>query len=170
VRIALVELAREVCTIAMLWAVAALAGRDRLDAFFVFAFLFGIWDLVYYAGLYLFIGWPGSILAWDILFLIPVTWAAPVLYPALIALAMVVGFLVHDALRKRGRPLRPTMAEWAVATSGAVVLVLSFCWTWGEVHAGVIPESFPLWIYVPGLVLGTAPFVRAALRARRGSA
>jgi hypothetical protein len=167
-RIGYVELVRELCTLAMLWAVAALCRRSRLDGFFVFAFLFGVWDLVYYAGLYLFIGWPESPMTWDVLFLIPVTWAAPVLYPALIALAMVVGFPIHDRLMRGGRPIRPSLAEWIVAVTGALVLIISFCWKWREVNAGIVPESFPLWIYLPGFALGIGPFVRAAVRARRG--
>jgi hypothetical protein len=82
-RMAIIEVLREVTTILMLAAVAALTGKDAHDRFFVFGFLFGAWDLVYYLGLFLFLGWPGSLATWDILFLIPVPWVSPVLFPVL---------------------------------------------------------------------------------------
>jgi hypothetical protein len=163
-----VELVREACTLVMLGTVAFLAGRDRLDRFFVFAFLFGTWDLAYYAGLWAFLGWPESLWTWDVLFLIPVIWASPVFYPALIAVALVVGFVVHDVLRRRGEALVPTTGEWIVSGIGALVLIVSFCWDWREVWAGRTPERFVWWIYAPGFLLAVVPFVRAALRAVRG--
>ena len=60
-RILWTELARELTTLIMLLAVAMLAGKNRLDRFFVFGFLFGVWDIVYYVGLRLFLGWPESL-------------------------------------------------------------------------------------------------------------
>jgi hypothetical protein len=44
-------------------------------------FVFGIWDLFYYVWLKVCLGWPSSLLTWDVLFLIPVPWVGPVLAP-----------------------------------------------------------------------------------------
>ena len=166
--IALVEIAREAMTLLMLFAVGLVAGRDRTDRFFVFAFLFGVWDIVYYIGLWLFLGWPTSLLTWDVLFLIPVPWLGPVIYPVIVAVLLVVAFLVHDRLLATGRGLRLGVGEWAVASSGALIVVVSFCWNWRAVAAETIPESFPVWMFAVGLALGAAPFATALRRAGQG--
>jgi hypothetical protein len=167
-RVAAVELVRELTTLLMLWAVAALGGRDRLDRFFVFAYLFGVWDVVYYIGLRLFVGWPDSLLTWDVLFLIPVPWLGPVLYPVLVSLCLIGGFVAHDALRRSGRAMRLGAAEQIVAVAGAITVVVAFCWNWRAVSEGTVPEEFPVAMFVAGLVAGVAPYVRAVLRAMRG--
>ncbi len=105
-RIAWTELARELTTLIMLLAIAMIAGRDRLDRFFVFGFLFGVWDIVYYVGLWVLLGWPESLLTWDVLFLIPLPWLGPVFYPVLISLLLITGFLVHERSARRGQALR----------------------------------------------------------------
>jgi hypothetical protein len=77
-RLVAVEIAREACTILLLAAVAWLAGRRLADRAGAFLLSFGIWDLTYYAVLKLVVGWPDSLSAWDIIFLIPLPWVAPV--------------------------------------------------------------------------------------------
>ena len=124
-------------------AIAMIAGRDRLDRLFIFGFLFGVWDIVYYIGLWVFLGWPESLLTWDILFLIPLPWLGPVLYPLLIALLLITGFLVHEWLARRGQALRLSGIEWVVACTGAAVVVIAFCWNWRTVREGTVPVSFP---------------------------
>ncbi len=166
-RILIVELVRELTTVLMLLAFSVLVGRDGLDRFFVFAFLFGGWDIVYYVGLWAFLGWPESLFTWDVLFLIPVVWLGPVFYPVLVSLTLIAGYLVHDRLRGRGHALRPSMLEWAVAFAGAAIVVVAFCWNWRSAVEGTLPESFPAGIFTVGLTAGVAPFVRASLRAVR---
>lgn len=166
-RTAVAELVREATTLVMLLAVAVLAGRDRLDRFFVFGLLFGVWDLVYYAGLWLFLGWPPSLMTWDILFLIPVPWLSPVIYPVVISSLLVAGFVVHERLRRAGRTLRPSRAEWTVAVAGGLTVVVSLCWHWRIVAEGGVPTEFPTTLFSAGTVLGLLPLARAARRARR---
>jgi hypothetical protein len=168
-RIATVELARELATLLMLAAVSVLAGRSFIDRFFVFAYLFGVWDIVYYLGLWAILGWPDSPLTWDVLFLIPVPWLGPVLYPVLISLLLVGGFLVHDARRKRGRATHLTGVEWSVAAAGALLVVVAFCWNWRVVARSEMPGDFPVGIFVAGVIAGTVPFVRAFARAARSA-
>jgi hypothetical protein len=101
-----VEIPREACTIVMLAAVAWLAGlhwRSRLACFF---FAFGIWDILYYAGLRWWTGWPDGWLTWDCLFLIPVPWYGPVLAPVLISLYFVGVCCWLHAREVRGQPMR----------------------------------------------------------------
>ena len=163
-RVAVPELLRELTTLVMILAVAVLAGRDRVDRFFVFGYLFGVWDIVYYAGLWALLGWPASLLTWDVLFLIPVPWLGPVLYPVIVSALLIGGFAVHDLLRRRGRPLRLTVVEWSIASTGALLVIVAFCWNWRAVSAGTIPTSFPVWLFAAGLSVGVAPFLGAGRR------
>jgi hypothetical protein len=164
-RILIVELVRELTTLVMVLAIAMLAGSGRTDRFFVFGFVFGVWDIVYYVGLWVFLGWPPSLLTWDVLFLIPVPWLGPVAFPVLVSLLLIGGFLVHDWLRKRGRSMRLTGVEWAVASAGAVVVIVAFCWNWRLIAQGATPATFPVKIFTVGLFAGVVPFFRAGLRA-----
>lgn len=160
-RIAFIELVREAATLAMLAGVAMASGRNAMDRFFVFAYLFGVWDIVYYAGLWAFLGWPPSLLTWDVLFLLPVPWLGPVIYPLLVSLFLVAGFVMYERLQARGATVGLTALEWAVAGAGAVTVVVAFCWNWRTVAAGVVPQSFPATLFTAGMAAGVAPFIRS---------
>ena len=69
-----VELGRELATIVMLLSMGWLAGRALQDRLGFAVFAFGVWDIAYYFWLWVFIGWPSSLLEWDVLFLIPLPW------------------------------------------------------------------------------------------------
>jgi hypothetical protein len=86
-----IELSREFATIVMLVAVGMIAGRSRWQRFSYFMIAFGIWDIFYYVWLKLILNWPGSLLEWDILFLIPVPWIGPVVAPILVSIVMIAG-------------------------------------------------------------------------------
>lgn len=163
-RVAVVELVRELATLLMLAAIAMVAGRDRMDRFFVFAFLFGVWDMVYYVGLWAFLGWPPSLFTWDVLFLIPLPWLGPVIYPVVVSLFLVGGFLVHERMRARGLEVFLTIGEWTVAWGGALIVIAAFCWNWRAVVDGTVPDSFPAALFAAGLIVGVVPFVRAGRR------
>jgi hypothetical protein len=163
-RIAVVELIRELATLLMLLGVAMAVARDAMDRFFVFAFLFGVWDIVYYLGLRVFVGWPQSLLTWDVLFLIPVPWLGPVLYPVIVSLFLIAGFVVHERIRATGAVLRLSAAEWGVAILGACTVIVAFCWNWRAVADGLVPQRFPLALFLVGLAAGVVPFARAGLR------
>lgn len=81
-----VEALRESATILMLSSVALLAAARRCERWAVFLWCFALWDLWYYAGLWLLLGWPASLRTLDVLFLIPVPWVAEVWFPILVSL------------------------------------------------------------------------------------
>jgi len=86
-----VEVAREAATMVMLASVALLVGRTRIERGAAFLWCFALWDISYYAGLWAAVRWPYSLLAPDVLFLIPVPWFAQVWFPLLVStLAIVV--------------------------------------------------------------------------------
>lgn len=101
-----VEIIREACTMVMLAGVAWLAGinwRSRLACFF---FTFGIWDILYYFGLWWLAHWPESLFTWDCLFLIPKPWYGPVLAPCLISVYFIAGCCWLHARELTAQPLR----------------------------------------------------------------
>lgn len=88
-----IEVGREAATLVMLICVAWLAANQMRLRIVAFLWSFAWWDLIYYAGLRVLIGWPQSLRDPDILFLIPVPWLAQVWYPVLISSATVAAVL-----------------------------------------------------------------------------
>ena len=160
----LIELGREFATLVMLYCVARLSGRDRWEKFLHFCFLFGIWDILYYAWLKLFLDWPESIFTWDILFLIPIPWVGPVLAPILISLTLIVAALVLTKIRAQGREIRFSRRSWAAAIIAGGVVILSFVWKFELVTRGGIPDGFPWWLFLSGWIGGWIVFLRGLRR------
>jgi hypothetical protein len=155
-RLLYTELAREAATMLMMAAVAVAAAvtfRQWLAAFMV---VFGLWDLSYYASMRLLIGWPGSLLDWDLLFLLPVPWVGPVWAPALVALAMVgvgVGMLWRES---RGWPVRLTWGLGLAIGVGGLLIVAGFCYDWRNILAGGEPNAFNWRLFAVGLAVAVA--------------
>lgn len=130
-----VELIREASTIIMLGTVAWLSGRtarSRIASFFV---MFGIWDILYYAGLKWLAGWPASWFTWDCLFLIPKPWYGPVLAPVLISAYFVVVCGLLYVCEESGRRVRLGPGVWALQTAGLLVWYWSFVKDTALIHA-----------------------------------
>jgi len=152
-RLVTIEIGRELATIGMLVAVGWAVGLSRLERLAWTAVAFGAWDLAYYAWLWVFIGWPPSPTSWDILFLIPVPWVAPVWAPAAVALAL-VGFGLTAARRLRaGQILRPARWHLAAGVGGGALVVLSFVLGAGRVVDGGIPQDYPWPVFLAGMAL-----------------
>lgn len=91
-----VEIAREFSTIAMLAAIAFLAGKTVKERIGAFLISFAVWDIFYYVFLYLLAGWPKSLFDLDVYFLIPVTWVGPVITPIVISVILfIVGIMLY---------------------------------------------------------------------------
>lgn len=125
-RLAVTELLRELATLVMLVGVGVVAGRYFPERFAWFIFSFGVWDIFYYVFLKLLIGWPTSMLTWDLLFLIPVTWTGPVVTPVVCSMLMITLALV--ILRRTGKnpTFRISPLSWVILIAGAMVVFLSF--------------------------------------------
>lgn len=121
--VAITELLRELATMVMLLAPAALVTTKRLERFAWFSFCFGVWDIFYYVFLKAVLDWPATLLDWDILFLVPVVWVGPVLAPCIVSVGMIA--LGCILLQKRGShpPFTLLPAHWiGLAVSGGLVL------------------------------------------------
>lgn len=120
------EVWREAATLVMLVAVGWLAGRRGNERLAYGLFAFGLWDIGYYAWLRVLIGWPVTLLDWDILFLIPLTWWGPVLSPMLIAALICVTAVLAIVRIERGERLRFTPARVGIIVLGGLLALYVF--------------------------------------------
>jgi hypothetical protein len=165
-----VELGREVATLVMLAGTAAAAGRTAWGRFGIFAFLFGVWDLVYYLVLWAVLGWPESLFTWDVLFLLPGIWSGPVLSAGLIAVSLVIagGYLMRTE-EGPGR-FRPGAGVWFPGAISLGLLLWAFLANHGVVKEGGVPEAFPWGLYTAGFLLGWTAFGWGVVQSRRATA
>ena len=120
------EVLRELSTLVMLLAVAVTAANGFVLRLAVFLFTFGIWDLCYYVFLKVLLDWPQSVLTWDVLFLIPLTWLGPVLAPLVCAVTMIGLAVFWIALDRRSGGIRIGNRAWLLLAAGAVLIFLTF--------------------------------------------
>jgi hypothetical protein len=161
-----VEIARELATLVMIAAVGWLAGRSALERLGWAAVVFGVWDLVYYAGLWLAIGWPPAIDTWDLLFLVPAPWVGPVWAPVGVSVALVACGLAAVWRLRRGLVVEVRPVEAAAALAGGVLVVVSLLVDAERVIAGDTAPwtGWPIWL--AGMALASIAAIRA-LSARR---
>ncbi len=160
-----VELVREAATLVMLLTVGMLAGRTWRTRLGYSAIAFGVWDILYYAFLWLICGWPRTPFDWDVLFLLPLPWWGPVLAPMSIAALMIA----WGTLTTRATP-RIDAGErraWAMSAAGIVLaLYLFMADAIREAPRGVdavrsvLPTSFNWLAFGAALALMAAPIVR----------
>lgn len=126
--IAVTEFWREACTIIMLLGAGIMAGRNGAQRFVFFLYCFAVWDIFYYVFLKVLLGWPESLLTWDVLFLIPVPWVGPVLAPCLVSLTMILLTFVTVWLQESGRSGVTNRKERLLLIAGSAVILISFMW------------------------------------------
>ena len=158
-----IEIIREAMTLMMLATVAWLAAGGAWPRLMAFVIAFGVWDILYYVGLKLFLDWPVSLVTPDILFLIPTVWVGPVLAPALVAaLWVVAGLLLH---RHRYRDLGLGWKGWLAACAGCGLILASFL-----IHAGTHEAPGFLWgVYAAGYAIWVATLVVVLVNVRRST-
>lgn len=150
-----IEVVRELATLVMIAAVSWLAGRSWLERIAWAAVVFGSWDIVYYLGLWLVIGWPPSLGASDVLFLSPVPWVAPVWAPLVVSAAL-VGFGLAGARRLRaGRRIAVGRGRATTALVGGGLVVLSFLVDTNRVLVGDQSPWSGWPLFWTGMVLAT---------------
>ena len=187
-----VEYIREICTILMLGSIAWISGKSFLQRLSIFLFTFGIWDILYYIGLKMILGWPDSLLTWDILFLIPITWTGPVLAPLLCSVVMIEMALLFDQFRISGNMVKLRWQEMTLFIFGSIIIIISFTWDMGKIiiegnylpHfstlaknpaflkelTSYIPTHFQWGIFVPGIAIilfGLMLVIRRALQDKK---
>jgi hypothetical protein len=167
-RLLKVELAREFATLGMLAAAAFLVGSSGAQWLAAFLIAFGSWDLSFYAFLKLLLHWPDSWLTWDLLFLIPVPWAAPVLAPVLVSVTMIGGGLMYFARESMRRPVTLAWPHWVGLIASGLILVGACTSDFRNISAGGMPGSFPWPVFAVAEALGVGTFLHAVLSSDRG--
>lgn len=159
----MVEVVRELATLVMIGAVGWLAGRGHLERLAWAAVVFGTWDITYYAGLHVVIGWPLAFDTWDLLFLVPSPWVGPVWAPIVVSAAL-IGFGLVAARRLRTGRVIALRAPHALAVlAGGGLVILSFLVDARRVLAGDLAP----WTGWPLFAAGMALAAAAALVALR---
>lgn len=174
VSLAVTELLREVATMIMLVSIGVVAARRFSTGFAWFIYSFAIWDIFYYIFLKLLLGWPESLVTWDVLFLIPTTWTGPVLSPVLVSFTMILLAMVILFQSDKGRTTRISGREWFGLITGSLVLIFGFIFDYSrhmlshfsvfgmlelknpevlEVATRYIPHRFPWWIFGIGEII-----------------
>lgn len=156
-----IELGREAATLVMIAALALAIGGTGTEGVAAFLMAFGIWDIVFYGFLKIFIGWPASLLTWDLLFLVPVPWAGPVLAPVIVSVSMIgAGYLT---LRRAAadRPLHLGMLHWLGILAGGAIIVISFTWNFPHLLAGGTPHHFNWILFAFGEAIGMGAFLHS---------
>lgn len=170
-RLMLIELGREAATIVMLVAVGCAAGKNFIQKFCYFMIAFGIWDIFYYIWLRVMVGWPESLMTWDLLFFIPLPWVGPVITPVLIAAALVAAGSAVIYYDEKLSCIRFNRYDWIVELVCAILLILAFCWDWknimqipGSPARSGVPNPFAWWLFGPVYAFSVAYF---AVRLKR---
>ncbi len=126
-QLVMTELFREAATLIMLVIIGSIAAKERLHRFAWFLVAFGTWDIAYYLFLKLLIGWPGSLLTDDILFLLPTLWTGPVAAPVINSVTMILLATVILSRRKGSSPVyRLAGREWILLITGAFIVLITY--------------------------------------------
>ena len=136
----LTELLREGATIIMLLGIGFLAGRNTSERFAWFLYSFAIWDIFYYVFLWLLIGWPPSLMTYDVLFLLPSTWIGPVITPLIVSLTMMAFALLILVVNRQEKDIKIPGISWLLLITGSVILILGFIWD----YSAFIMESMTI--------------------------
>jgi len=162
-----IEFARELATLVMLVTIGIAAGSNRRESWAHFMIAFGVWDIFYYLWLKLLIDWPPGLLTWDLLFLIPLPWVAPVLAPLIVSVALIVCGLTVLFFEARQRPLVASWRDWFVLVLGGLTVIVSFCEDYQNIMNGGAPNPFNWKLFFTGFLVSAGGFVLVLLRQRR---
>ena len=166
-RLLVVEVSREMTPIFVLLAMAWGLRRRKGDVVGFFVLGFGVWDIFYYVFLKLLLDWPASLATWDVLFLIPTAWVAPVWAPLAVAATLVLTGLAI-LYRTGGAPARKQpLPAWLMVAAGIGLILTSFFLRTAEAFHKV-PQFDWAW-FLAGWVIGVGGLVWLLRPGRSGS-
>jgi len=163
-RLLLTEIGRETATLVLVFTGASLFGIDRRHQFAYFATIFAVWDMFYYLWLKLLIHWPASLFDWDILFLIPIPWAGPVIAPLIISLTLLVFAVVVLYRLSIASAVKVSTPEWLGFVFAGLLVVVSF-WIAGRFMTQPDFKEYFYWpLFAVGELAAVGLFIRCLLK------
>ncbi len=172
-RLLLTEVGREAASLVLISTAAWLFGRSLRQRFAFFLTIFAVWDIFYYVWLKILSSqlkvipnWPGSIMDWDILFLIPITWAGPVLAPVLISATLLVFAIIILYRDSFGSGLKVTLTDWLGFIVAGLVVVASFCIAGLHITEADFRAHFYWPVFAVGLLSAVALFLKCLLKSK----
>lgn len=163
-RLLITEIGREAATLVIIFTSSWLFGQSLHERFAYFLTIFAIWDIFYYIWLKLLIDWPASIMDWDILFLIPTTWAGPVLAPVLISLTLLVFAMTILYRYSCGTPVRVALMDWFGFILAGLTMVVSFCIAGRHIRKRDFKSYFYWLLFMVGYILAMVVFLKCFLK------
>jgi hypothetical protein len=158
----LVEVGREAATIIVIFCAAILSGQNRRQRLAYFMIIFAVWDIFYYVWLWVILGWPVSVMDWDVLFLIPAPWAGPVLAPVIVSLMMIVlaGLILYRDFYYK--PIRISVLETISYCVSGLLIIASFCIAGKYMQSADYASHFSWVIFSAGMLIACATSARWA--------
>jgi hypothetical protein len=159
-RLLLTEIGREAATMVIIVTGAGLFGRSARERWAYALIIFSVWDIFYYIWLKVLLDWPASVMDWDILFLIPMAWASPVIFPVLVSLAMLAVAVVLLCI-EANYSIKLGWGHGIAILAGCGIIVLSFCLGGSHMTEPDYADYFYWPLFAFGYVLAIGATARA---------
>lgn len=151
-----IERFREAATLLLMLAPAYLFSNRVFEKVVAYGIVFGLWVMSYYGFLWIFLDWPTTLMTYDVLFLIPALWVAPVICPLMISLSLVVFGTSYIIIGRRRVTRIPSAMQFLMAVGGGVLVIWSFVAESDYYMNGGVPPAFSWLIFGPGFFLAAA--------------
>jgi len=165
-RLLVTEIGRETASMVLIFSAAVLFGSNLRRRFAFFLLIFSIWDIFYYIWLKVLLSWPGSVMDWDVLFLIPVPWACPVLAPLLVSAVMLCFSCIIFYRDHIGKPVKTSAWDWLGYITAALIIIMSFCIAGRHITKADYAAHFCRPVFLAALAGTVAIFIKALIKSQ----
>jgi hypothetical protein len=162
-----VEVFREVASMIMLMAVAAIAGKKFWERFAYFIITFGVWDIFYYVFLKVILDWPAALLDQDILYLIPLPWIGPVIAPVSISVIMIIAGILIAYSCAKGSEFSPSLLSYVLSIIATAIILYSFMYDTGATLHQQMPKPYRYDLLIIGDLLFIVAFMVSYIKSRK---
>jgi len=165
----LTEVGREAATLVLILSSSWLFAANLQERLVCFLAIFALWDIFYYIWLKILINWPASVMDWDILFLIPVTWASPVLAPILVSAAMLLMAIIILFSSLRSVKITAKKTDLAGFILAAFIVIAAFCIAGIHITKPNFQSYFYWSLFTTGLGLAVILFIKCIIKSYSGT-
>ncbi|MCK5032030.1 MAG: hypothetical protein KAS18_00315 [Calditrichia bacterium] len=154
-----IEIGREISTIIMLFIFSYFMSNNKRELFAFFSYNFGVWDIWYYLWLKIMLDWPESFFTWDILFLIPIPWVAPVIAPILVSISLILAALIILNVEHKYNYFNFRIFDWIIEICAGLIIIISFLFQTETTLSNILPSEFPWLVFIFGMCIGFFWFI-----------